>query len=297
LDQAEQQFIQAKTRWGVTNIEANPEVTNWLDIINTALSMKTGRTIPVSAPLYPQMSQILNTASQQYAEGSKLMTAGKRTEAVALLTAAKEGLRQLQLVYPLNQDAGVLILKIDQLIDPGAFNDFFRQRINTIRSNYRTERQTAYSDLLDLYAINPSYPGIKSLIDEVEIYLGIKLPPPDPVAIARSAELTRQAQRIYDANNRNLFPVARDQLSEAIKLNPNNQTAIALNDRLAVSIGGTSLAVLPREDEAKYQQALLELQRGNKITASALVEQLMQSPSSRNSAKVQDLKKRIDSLL
>ena len=126
VDQAEQVFIQAKTRWAVTNIELNPEVTNWLEIINTALSMKTGRTIPVSAPLYPQMSQILNTANQLYNDGKALMLAGKRTASVASLTEAKAQLQQLQLVYPLNQDAGLLTLKIDQLIDPFAFTSFFQ---------------------------------------------------------------------------------------------------------------------------------------------------------------------------
>jgi hypothetical protein len=297
IDQAEQVFIQAKTRWGVTNVSPNPEVTNWLDIINTALSMKTGRTIPVSAPLYPQMSQILNTANLLYSDGKNLMEAGNRSLAVARLTEAKTKLQQLQLVYPLNQDAGTLTLMIDRLIDPEAFKAFFKQKIDYVRANYRTERQTAYSDLLDLYQINPSYPGIKALVDEVEIYLLIKLPPPDPKALARSSELTRAAQKIYDANTRSMFEVALDQLDEAIKLNPENQQAINLKDRVQTSLGGTSVAVLSTADEEKYQRAVQELQRGNKITASALVEQLLLNPKSKNSTKIQELKKRIDSQL
>ena len=297
VDQAEQVFIQAKTRWAVTNIELNPEVTNWLEIINTALSMKTGRTIPVSAPLYPQMSQILNTANQLYNDGKALMLAGKRTASVASLTEAKAQLQQLQLVYPLNQDAGLLTLKIDQLIDPFAFTSFFKQKVDTIRANYKTDKQTSYSDLLDLYQLNPAYPGIKALVNEVEIYLGIQIPPPDPKALARSAELTKSAQKIYDANTRSQFQVALDQLEEAIKLNPNNQTAIALKDRVQTASGGQSVAVLSADDESKYQQAVAELQKGNKITASALVEQLLLNPKSKNSSKILDLKKRIDSQL
>ncbi len=297
FDQAEQVFIQAKTRWGVTNVEANPEVANWIAIINTALSMKTGRTIPVAAPLFPQMSQILSSANQLFTQGKNLMSSGQRATAVGVLASAKEKLQQLQLVYPLNQDAGELTLRINQLIDPAAFTDFFRQKVAYVRTSYKTERQTAYSDLLDLYRINPDYPGINRLVDEVEIYLGIQIPPPDPKAIARSAELTRAAQKIYDANTRSQFQVALSQLDEAIKLNPDNQTAIALKDRVQTSSGGQSVAVLSAGDEAKYQQAVQELQKGNKITASALVEQLLQNPKSRNSAKIQDLKKRIDSQL
>ncbi|HNY16449.1 MAG TPA: hypothetical protein PKL75_03275 [Treponemataceae bacterium] len=297
MDQAEELFLRAKTRWSVTNVETNPEVNNWLDIVNTALSMKTGRTIPVSAPLYPQMSQILSSANQLYDQGKLLIDAGRRTEGVAVLSSAKEKLRQLQLVYPMNQDAGQLSLRIDQLIDPAAFRLFFSQKVESIRQNYKSERKAAYSDLLDLYQINSNYPGIKQLLDEVEIYLGIKLPPPDPQAIARSAELTRQAKKIYDANTQSMFTVAVQQLDEAVKLNPDNQVAIALKDRIQTSMGGASVAVLSAVDESKYQQAVQELQKGNKITASALVEQLLQNPKSRNSAKIQDLKKRIDSQL
>lgn len=299
FDQAEQIFLQAKTRWSVTNIEPNSEVKNWLEIINTALSMKTGRTIPVSAPLYPQMSQILSSATQLYTEGKSLIAAGKRTEALSLLATAKAKIQQLQLVYPINQDAGLLTLRIDQLIDPPAFEVFFKQKVDYIRVNYRIEKQTSYSDLLDLAQLNPSYPGIKRLVDEVEIYLGIQIPPPDPKALARSSELTRSAQKIYDANTRSQFQVAVEQLSEAIKLNPDNKTAIALIDRLQTSgdVGGQRVAVLSGIDEAKYQQAVQELQKGNKITASAIVEQLLLNPKSRNSSKIQDLKKRIDAQL
>ncbi len=297
FDQAEQVFTQAKTRWSATNVDENAEVTNWLNIVNTALSMKTGRSIPVSAPLYPQMSQILSSAGQLYGEGKVLLASGNRAEAIRVFVQAKEKLQQLQLVYPLNQDAGQLTLRIDQLIDAAAFKLFFSQKVEYIRANYRTERQTAYGDLLDLYEIDPNYPGLKRLLDEVEIYLGVKIPPPDPAAVQRSTELTRSARRIFDANTRSMFQVALDQLDEAIRLNPDNQQAVALIDRVRTSMGGQSVAVLSAADEAKYQTAVQELQKGNKITASALVEQLMQNPRSRNSSKIIDLKKRIDSQL
>ena len=297
FEQAEQTFIQARNRWRVTNIEDNAEVQHWLTIVDTALSMKTGRTIPVSAPLYPQMSQMLSSASTLYLQGRQLMGAGQRTEAIAALSNARKKLQQVQLVYPLNREAGELTLRIDQVIDPESFRSFFRQKVDYIRANYRSEGRTLYSELLDLYEIDSDFPGLKKLVDDVEIYLGIKIPPPDPASIARSSELTRSARRIYDANSRSVFQVALSQLDEAIRLNPDNQEAITLKDRMQTAVGGQAVAVLSAEDEERYQQAVRELQRGNKITASALVEQLMQSPGSRNSAKIADLKRRIDSQL
>ena len=70
-----------------------------------------------------------------------------------------------------------------------------------------------------------------------------------------------------------------------------------MKDRIATSIGGGAQVVLSGEDEAKYQQAVQELQKGNTINASALVEQLLLNPKNKNSAKVLDLKKKVDSLL
>lgn len=297
IDQAEQVFNQAKTRWSVTNVDPNAEITNWLDIIKTALSMKTGRTIPVSDPLYPQMSQLLNGVNLQYANGAALMKAGSRTAALTVLTDAKMKLQQLKLVYPLNQDAGLLTLMIDQLIDPESFRENFRQKLSDIRANYKTRKQESYTELLDLYQMNPSYPGIKTLLYDVEIYLGIRIPPPDPAAIRRSDQLTASAKKIYDSSARSQFDQARLQLEEAIKLNPDNQSAILLIDRIATASGGSGTAVLSGADEQKYQQAVQELQKGNTINAAALVEQLLQNAKNRNSSKILDLKKRIDSLL
>lgn len=58
-----------------------------------------------------------------------------------------------------------------------------------------------------------------------------------------------------------------------------------------MAMGGAAVIVLSAADEAKYQQAVSELQKGNKVIAAALVEQLMQSPNAKRSAKVRELKR------
>jgi hypothetical protein len=220
FDQAEQVLLQAKARWAVTNVEPNLEVANWLEIINTALSMKTGRTIPVSAPLYPQMSQILSMARQLYAQGKALMAAGKRPEAIEVLASAKERLQQLQLVYPLNQDAGGA--------DPPHRPTHRRRRVQGVLP---AEGRVYPRELPDPAADGvqrpprplPNRPGLsgaQAAHRRGRDILKIKIPPPNPKDIARSSELTREARRIYDSNNRSMFPAAVIQLDEAIKLNP-----------------------------------------------------------------------------
>ena len=78
FESAENILTQAKTRWAATNSELDPEIESLLSLVGTALSMKTGRTIAPTAPLYPEMSQLLNIANQYYNEGKILENVKKR---------------------------------------------------------------------------------------------------------------------------------------------------------------------------------------------------------------------------
>ena len=55
--------------------------------------------------------------------------------------------------------------------------------------------------------------------------------------------------------------------------------------------------MLSSEDEAKYQKAVAALQDNNLVTANALVEELLQKSSNKNSSKIIDLQKKIRALL
>lgn len=302
FEKAEKLLSQAKSRWAITNgEEEDEEIKNLLVLVETALSMKTGRVIPPTAPLYPEMSQILSIAHQYFNDGSKLLKKGKRDEAVNLLNQSKNKLQEIQLVYPLNQEASLLSLKIDQLIDPESFDQMFVQKLNSAKENYKiaSRQQTAYTDLLDLYEIRPNYPGLKNLIYQVEIEIGVRQKPVDNSSIIRSQTLTREAQTIVNAAGSNEAQLrnALSKLDQAIVLNPNNDQAILLKDRVQVSLGGRASVVLSSSDEAKYQQAIQELQKNNIVGAYAIVEQLLQKPSNRRSAKILDLQKKVKALL
>ena len=90
---------------------------------------------------------------------------------------------------------------------------------------------------------------------------------------------------------------ALSKVDEAIRLNPDNDDAMLLKDRIQTSVGGKAAVVLSSGDEAKYQQAITELQNNNIVTANALVEQLLQKPSNKRSSKILDLQKKIKALL
>ena len=301
FDTAENLLTQAKTLWALTNVEDDEEITNLLALVSTALSMKTGRVIPPTAPLYPEMSQILSIAQQYFKQGSDLLNKNKHDEGVAVLKQALQKLQELQLVYPLNQDASLLTLRIQKILDPDGFTGLFAKRVETARQSYKIagKQQSSYTDLLDLYAINPSYPGLKQLIYDVEIDLGIRQKPVDRTALNKSKSLTADAQRMADAAGRDevKLQAALAKVNEALQLDPDNDGAMLLKDRIQTSVGGKAAVVLSSEDEAKYQQAISELQNNNIVTANSLVEQLLQKASNKRSSKILDLQKKIKAML
>ncbi len=297
FDRAEDQLVQAQNRWKTTNVNDEPEVAYWLTLVRGALSIKTGRTIPSTAPLFAEMSQLLSFAQRYFEEGRALLSSRRKTEALAKFEEAKKKIQEVKIVFPLNQEASLLSLRIEQLTDPDAFGDSFRRKISDAQAKMKDRPQESYSELLDLAEINPRFPGLRTLIQKLEIELGLRLPPPDRTALARSETLTSAARRIVDANLRGQFPVALEQLNEALKLNPNNEQAVALKDRIQMDVGGQAAVVLTNAAEREYQRAVQELQKGNNIVALSIVEQLLRDPQNRNSPRIIELQRRIQSRL
>ena len=96
---------------------------------------------------------------------------------------------------------------------------------------------------------------------------------------------------------REQFPVALEQLNEAIRLDPRNDDAINLKVRIQTDAGGSATIVLGYEAEHEYRRAVAELQKGNAIVANAIVERLMQDPRNRSAPQLVELQKRIQSRL
>ena len=218
-----------------------------------------------------------------------------------LLAQALQKIQELQLVYPLNRTASLFALRIQQVLNPSGFATLFAERVKMAQANYKIpeKRQSAYTDLLDLHEIDPSYPGLAALIYETEIDLGIRRRPQDRTAIVKATSLTKRAQGIMETAGRDEVKLrsALSLVDQAISLDPNNDAALLLKDRIQIAIGGETLIVLSSEDEAKYQKAVAALQDNNLVTANALVEELLQKSSNKNSSKIIDLQKKIRALL
>jgi tetratricopeptide (TPR) repeat protein len=297
FQQAEDRLVRARSRWRTTNADENEEILYWLGIVRGAMSARSGRTIPSTAPLYPEMSQLLSKARMNYEEGVRLINAGSRAAGLAKFAEARQQTRDVRLIFPVNQDAGMLELRMEQYTDPAAFNASFEQRIRTAIAGTKQRSIESFAELQNLAEINPRYSGLRAILTQAEIDMGYRPPPPDPRALARSRELSSAANRILEANNTTLFEVALTQVNEAIALNPENAEAMRVKDRLLNRMSVPGAIVLSSDDELEYQRAVRELQAGNNLVAFAVVEKLMQNPRNRNITKLIELQRRIQSVL
>ena len=297
FQQAEDALTRARNRWRTTNSDDNEEINYWIGLIRTAMSASSARVIPATAPLYAEMSQLLSLAQKKFDEGVRFINAGQRANGVARFDEARQLTRQIRLIFPVNQEAGILDLRIEQFLDPAAFNASFEQRLRTAVAGTKQRSIEAFADLQNLAEINPRYPNIKAIVTQAEIDMGYRPQPPNPANIARSRDLTASARRILESNTTAQYEVALAQLNEAISLNPNNTEAPQVRDRLLSRMSVPGSIVLSSADEADYQRALRELNANNYLVALSLVERLMQNPRNRNMTKLVELQRRIQSAL
>jgi hypothetical protein len=293
---AERLVVQGRNRWEAVNVEDNPEISYWLSMIRGALSLSTSRIVPATAPLYTEMGQLLSDARRSYEEGAAHIRARRRDEGLALFSNARQKTREVKLIFPANQEAGLLELMMDQVSDPAAFNASFQRRLDEAAAGVRQRSAEAFADLQNLAELNPRYPGIAAALRQAEIDMGYRAAPPDPQRTRRSDELTQAARTIVNADVREQFDAALRQLNEALTLNPNNTQAMTLKDRVQTRMG-VGNAVLSSAEEGEYQRAVRELQQGNSLVAMSIVEQLLQNPRNRNSTRIMELRRRIELVL
>jgi len=297
FQQAEDALTRARNRWRLTNPDENEEIIYWMGIVRTAMSASSIRVIPPTAPLYAEMSQLLSQAQRNFDEGVRHINAGQRTLGIAKFDEARQLTREVRLIFPVNQEAGILDLRIEQFLDPAAFNASFEQRMRTAVAGTRSRSIEAFADLQNLAELNPRYPNLRNILTQAEIDMGYRPPPPNPANIARSRELSNAASRIVESGANAQYEVALAQLNEAITLNPDNSEATRVRDRLLSRMSVPGNLILSSEDEADYQRALRELQAGNNLVALTLVERLIQNPGNRNITKLIELQQRILSAL
>jgi len=294
---SEATLSQAENRWFTTNVEENKEIQYWMNLVRAALSVESGRDLDQMNPLYQDITKLFNLAYSNYNKGKDFLDDGDRVSAIDRLNKANQFLNQILIPLPTNQDARVLKLKIQQLLDPAAFGETFREMFRGAQQKIQsgTDLDTAYLDLKDLYSINPNYRGLANLILETEYLLGIKARPPNPADLRESAELYKNALAIYESNDVMFFESGIEQLDRAIELNPRNTDAIELKDLMAVYGTGQTTLVMSSADQLLFQQAEEKYINQEYFEAYQIVQRLLNNPENQNYSPLQELKRRIES--
>jgi len=294
---SEASLSQAETLWYTTNTEVNNEVQYWLNLVRAALSVESGRTLDTTNPLYQDITKLFNLAHQSFLKGKEALERSDRVGAIGSLNQADQYLNQILIPLPTNQDARVLKLRIQQVLDPQAFGETFQEMIRGARSKLQSgnDLETAYLDLKDLYSIDPDYRGLAALILETEYRLGLKVRPPNPQDLRRSRENYNRALEIFEGGNQLLFASALQLLDEALALNPRNTEARSLKDQVAIYVINESSVTLTPAEQLIYREAEDKYLSGDFFEALNLTNQLMENPKNRNYAPLQDLIRRIES--
>lgn len=294
---AEQTFQQAKERYKVTHEELNPEIENWLVKVKKALEATSGRVIVPTDPLYPEMIHILNIAEEDFTKGRELLESGNKEEASRLFEDAVKNIEYVKETFPRNFKASVMYLKILEYTEKETFANYFKSMFESAVAKIKTDPKSADDDLLALSAVDPDYPGIKSALYKSGIAAGRLTPPPAKVDIAKARDLYYKAKRIADADNRAQFPIAIAYLEESLQIDSNFNSAAVLLDQLRTSTGIAVSSVMSDADQQKLRFAENLYIEGKYLEASIIISQLWSNPENRKSAKLNDLKKKVDARL
>lgn len=288
--EAERQLLDARDRWKDTKAAENPEISQWLEKVQRAILAISGREIPLSDPLYTQMTQLYNLAYRDYLEGKKLAEAGRAREAVEVFNRAEDRIGQILPFFKYNTDARVLSYRIEQVRDPERFAARLRGDFNAALNDPALTDQERLNGLDLIRLVSPNYPGLAAAIRQQRIKLGLEEAPADPRKVADSNRLYLEAKAIYQRRQRDLYPAALEKLNQAIQLNPNNAEAKSLKDDIQIASGGQRQPYLTSLDEQRFKEAQGQYNLGNFLIALQIVNELLKNKRNQGFGPLLELK-------
>ncbi|MDP3176646.1 MAG: hypothetical protein Q8M76_02000, partial [Spirochaetaceae bacterium] len=254
-EQAGEVLADAQAIWAEENDEDQPQVKYWLSLVKMASDTTNKREVRPSDALYYDISNYLSEARKQYSRGDTLMKAGRKTEAMQAFEAAKLSIKFITRAFPLNAEAGFLLLQIQKSTDPAAFSIRLPDEIQIARRMLDTNPQEGYSRIADLVRLEPTNATLKNLIIQAEIRVGKRNPPPTAQQIAQDASLISQAAQLLKTGRTADLDRAETLLNQATRLDPNNKNATPLLKDINTIKGKTKGPALGLADQAVLDQA------------------------------------------
>ena len=297
FEQAEQLVTRARNIWRQTQTVEHAELEHWAGMIQAGL--RSGRTIPPTAPLYAEMSQLLSDARKNFEEGQVLFISSE-PEGTRMLNNARANIEKVKLVYPMNEEAGILGLQIDQKLEkdfPVTLNAKIESIIARTKTGTQNSRIQAVNELRNYAAVFPLFINWNPIIFQAEVDAEIRPPPPSAIAVAQAAEIVAMARQVIASGNTERTKEIQSELGRAMVLDPGNQEARILFRQISeqVSIRTT---VLDSESERIFLQATQALTQNNPIRARQLLRDIYaRNQDYQNIEKVVTLQRRVDSML
>jgi tetratricopeptide (TPR) repeat protein len=243
------------------------------------------------------MTQLYNLAFQEYEEGRRLIEQGRVQEALARLNKAVERLTQIKTLFPYNSEAQILTLRIEQLRDRDRFRQVLDDNFRDALGKRELNPTEALNTLEVIKVLSPSYPGLTAAISSLRIRMGLDRPPPDPAKKAEARRLYAEALRIWQQNQRVLFPRAMEQLNTAITLDPDYREAVELKDRMQGALGASRQLILSSDDQRRFREAEGYYLNGQYPEAYQIVLDLLRKPGNQGYRPLLDLRANIEARL
>lgn len=265
----------AKNRLAQAKLPEDPDLKRLLDFVEKANSMEEGRKLNLYDPLYKEMSGILSDATLCFEEGKKLVSLGNKNKDESSKSRGMEKLMEagkrvddLLLVYPLNQEASFLKLRIEQYENPSEFESSFANRVEKTKKEFskaeNNEAATdAYYNLANLAKLKPDDKKLAKFIYDAEIKIGKRRPEVKNTNITSAKKRYDSAAKLFAqaGNDINRLNKALSEADEALKLNPINGDAklykdsYALYNRIRKQINVVRPRELTANDRASYYKA------------------------------------------
>jgi|GEM_PF-1372462 len=294
FDAAENLLVMAQSRWAKVSTDPDSEIEDMLNIVKTIKSIEYGRVLLQSDPHYPELSYSLDMAKQAFERGLLLKKQENADGAREAFNLSLTNIRNVQNVYPLNKEARLITLKIQQELDPEGFPRQFENQYNAARLNSNKNERLA--DLEDLYAVNPKYPGLAQEIYEIKDSLGMFPKKEVRKEVKKSAESKiAEAKKAFKeaGSNEARLNRALALANEAIAIDGSSKSAKELKLQIQLKIGASSTAILSQNDEKMYAEAARLFNQRRFADAKEIMDNLLKGAAAKRSRKVIDLNNRL----
>jgi hypothetical protein len=281
FDLSSESLNDAQELWREDNDSDQEQVKYWQNQVRQASDTNNKREVRQSDTLYYEISSYLSEARKFFLQGDGLMKSGHKAEASAAFDSAQQNISYITRAFPLNAEAGLLILQILKSTDPDAYKKSLPRRMQEAMDLLASDGSLGYSRLADLYKMEPTYPGLKAALEKAEIMVGKRRAPPTRQELANAAAFVADASALLKTGRKDDAAKAESDLNAALADDPANKQALALLRDLKTLQGKTAGPALGLADKAVLDQAMRSFAALQYNQARDQLSQLLSDPGTR----------------